>query len=70
MSMEEDRAKLMHLMDHWVEHNRSHEASYAEWAGRAREMGDGAVADLIIGAVERMKEADDLLLEALDELRG
>ena len=40
MTMEEDRAKLMHLIDHWVEHNRSHEAGYSEWAGKAHAMGD------------------------------
>jgi hypothetical protein len=57
------------LMDHWVEHNRSHEASYTEWAQRTKEMGEEAAADLIMQAVDKMKEADGLLLGALDSLR-
>ena len=65
MTDEEDRAKLERLLDHWVEHNRSHEASYSEWATRAREMGDVATADLIEEAVRLMGEADELLLRAL-----
>lgn len=65
---EEDRAKLRHLIGHWVEHNRSHEASYSEWASKAREMGDVATADLIEEAVNLMKEADELLLHALAEM--
>lgn len=69
MGNEEDRAKLEHLIDHWVEHNRSHEASYREWAGRARGMGDAGVADLIDEAVGLMEQADDLLLRALAEMR-
>jgi nickel/cobalt exporter len=70
MTMEEDRAKLMHLIDHWVEHNRSHEASYSEWAGKAHAMGDDAAGELIMLAVGRMQEADDLLTEALNRMRA
>ena len=68
MSHEEDRAKLLHLIGHWVEHNRAHAEGYTEWAGKARDMGEDAAADLILQAVERMEEADGLLLRALGEL--
>jgi hypothetical protein len=64
----EDLAKLRHLVGHWIEHNRSHEASYMEWAERVREMGYGAVAEFIEMAVEQMEEADAMLAEALAEL--
>ena len=66
----EDRAKLEHLIDHWVEHNRSHEASYSEWAERAKGMGEERTSELIEEAVACMKEADILLLEALTSLKG
>ena len=64
----EDLAKLKHLVGHWIEHNRSHEASYTEWAGRAREMGNGTAAEFIEMAVEQMEEADAMLAEALKHL--
>jgi hypothetical protein len=70
MTADEDRAKLMHLIDHWIEHNRSHEAGYTEWAGKARAMGDEAASDLIMLAVGRMQEADDLLTQALNSMRA
>ncbi len=64
----EDLAKLVHLVGHWIEHNKSHEASYAEWAERAREMGYGTAAEFIEMAIEQMEEADEMLAEALDAL--
>ena len=68
MGKEEDMAKLKHLMHHWVEHNKSHEASYTEWAARARDSGNGAAAEFIEMAVEQMEEADELLINALEHL--
>ncbi|MCJ2539796.1 MAG: hypothetical protein LN414_00840, partial [Candidatus Thermoplasmatota archaeon] len=65
MGKEEDMAKLKHLVHHWVEHNKSHEASYTEWAARARDAGNGAAAEFIEMAVEQMEEADAMLEEAL-----
>ena len=69
VTMEEDRKKLKHLIGHWVEHNRSHEASYSEWAVKARRMGDEPSAELIDEAVNLMKDADALLLRALAKLQ-
>ncbi len=69
LTMEEDREKLKRLISHWVEHNRSHEAGYSEWAVKAREMGDVPSAELIDEAVKLMKDADALLLNALAELQ-
>ena len=68
MGEAEDMAKLKHLVHHWVEHNKSHEASYTEWAARARDSGRGAAAEFIEMAVEQMEEADELLLNALEHL--
>ena len=69
MTVEEDRAKLKHLIHHWVEHNRSHEASYTEWAERAREMEEAEAADLIEIAVEQMQKADKFLQMALEAMK-
>ncbi|MCK4970588.1 MAG: hypothetical protein KAS77_08680, partial [Thermoplasmata archaeon] len=62
MTVDEDREKLKRLIGHWVEHNRSHEASYSGWAEKAREMGDEPSAEFIDEAVKLMKDADALLL--------
>jgi hypothetical protein len=70
MSQEEDRAKLIHLIGHWVEHNKAHAEGYTEWAAKARGMGEEAAADLIMQAVGAMEEADHLLLMALQVLQG
>ncbi len=64
----EDLAKLKHLVGHWIEHNKSHEASYLEWAERAREMGYGTAAEFIEMAIEQMEEADAMLAEAREAL--
>jgi len=56
MGKEEDMAKLKHLVHHWVEHNKSHEASYTEWAARARDSGNGAAAEFIEMAARRFKD--------------
>lgn len=68
MNVDEDREKLKHLLGHWIEHNRSHETSYTEWAERAKNMGEGQVAELIEMAVEQMQEADEFLLNARAEM--
>jgi hypothetical protein len=70
MGEAEDMAKLKHLVQHWVEHNRSHEASYTEWAERARQFGENTAAEFIEMAVEQMKEADGMLEEALASLKS
>lgn len=70
MGNDEDRAKLTHLVGHWIEHNRSHEASYTEWAQRARAFGENTTAEFIDMAVEHMKEADAMMAEALAALKG
>jgi hypothetical protein len=60
----EDLAKLKHLVGHWIEHNKSHEASYLEWASRARDLGEPTTAEFLEMAVEQMEEADAMLAEA------
>lgn len=69
MTVDENREKLKHLIGHWVDHNRSHEASYIEWAEKARAMGEGQVAEYIEMAVEQMREADEFLISAKAEMK-
>lgn len=69
MTVDEDREKLKHLIGHWVDHNRSHEASYSEWAEKAKAMGEGQVAEYIEMAVKQMQEADEFLISARAEMK-
>ena len=59
--------KLKYLLEHWIEHNREHNAKYIEWAERIRDERPD-VAELIIKAVEKFKEGEKLLEEAYNKL--
>jgi hypothetical protein len=69
MTVDENREKLKHLIGHWIDHNRFHEASYIEWAEKAKAMGEGKVAEYIEMAVEQMREADEFLISAKAEMK-
>lgn len=52
------------LLSHWVEHNTSHEESFVEWIDKAKTIGKAETAEYINKAVEFMKKADEMLVEA------
>jgi len=66
----DDLAKLRILLPHWIEHNEEHAASLQEWAGRARELGLGAVAEQIEAAVQQMMACQEALAAALENLQN
>lgn len=37
--------KMEKLLDHWIQHNADHAATYREWAARAEENGNGPLAE-------------------------
>lgn len=59
-----DEKTLRVLLAHWINHNKSHEDSFEEWSKKAKMMGKEEVSDYIKKAVDLMKEADNMLLEA------
>ena len=59
----EDIEKLKHLLEHWIEHNAEHTAKYKEWAEKVREERPD-VSDMLLKAVERFEEGEELLREA------
>lgn len=59
---EEETLKI--LLDHWVEHNESHEEGFKEWVQKAKAMGKLETAEFIHKAVEFMQKADEMLREA------
>ena len=59
-----DEKTLKILLLHWVNHNESHEEGFREWVDKARAIGKEDTADSIEKAIEYMKKANEMLIEA------
>ena len=59
-----DEKTLNILLLHWVNHNESHEEGFREWVDKARAIGKEKTAENIEKAIEYMKKANEMLLEA------
>lgn len=57
-------AKLVKLLDHWVQHNDHHAEDYRKWARDARAHGHPEVADLLASAAELTDRISDRFREA------
>ncbi|MHC1579147.1 MAG: hypothetical protein ACXQTZ_00580 [Candidatus Alkanophagales archaeon] len=69
MAEEEVLLKRLRIkLDHWIEHNREHEASFMREAASARDAGLEGVAELIEEAAKKMREATQCLTDALNML--
>lgn len=62
--------KLRVLLPHWIDHNSGHEAECLKWVEIAKDEGQESVAQHIAAAVNKMKEANELLEKALHEAGG
>lgn len=65
-----DAEKLPILLEHWIEHNASHEAEFAKWAGRAVAAGLDDAGNDITAAAAALREAAGRLESALARLRA
>lgn len=66
--MELDKAKLEHLIGHWIEHNDSHSTSFSDWAAKIEAAGYSDVAEDIKMAAAKMNECSELLKSAKTKL--
>jgi len=64
----DEKAKLKTLLNYWIEHNQEHSEEFKEWAGKARQMGEGKVADEILQAVGNMDKVTEILSRTLKRL--
>jgi hypothetical protein len=64
-----DAEKLPVLLEHWIEHNASHEEEFRKWVQRAEAAGLSEVAGRISSAAEHVQEATESLRKALTRLR-
>jgi hypothetical protein len=59
-----DEKTLKILLVHWVNHNESHEEGFREWVDKAKSIGKEETANYIEKAIEYMKKANEMLIEA------
>ncbi len=59
--------KLKHLLQHWIEHSIEHTNKYEEWAEKI-ENEKPEVAECLKKAVEKFREGEEFLREALHKL--
>jgi len=52
------------LLAHWIEHNKSHEENFREWAVKSEKLGKAKVSEMISKAADSLKAASCFLLEA------
>ena len=57
--------KLRMLLPHWIEHNAEHAAEFKRWADQA-----GPAQEALLDAEGLIREANNLLQTALDQLGG
>ena len=67
--MNEDKERLRHLLEHWVEHNKSHRESFKDWLTKSEKMGLNSVAKKLKEAVDANDEVIKSLQRALKEIK-
>ena len=56
--------KLTMLLNHWIDHNDSHQTDYKKWAAQAREEGHEEVVEKILEAMQQFQEGNQRLRQA------
>jgi uncharacterized protein YukE len=61
----DQKKKLSVVIEHWIEHNESHQGEYKKWALTAGELGLALVKTEIEEAMEKISQANQHLSKAL-----
>jgi hypothetical protein len=61
----DDVQKLSVMIEHWLEHNKTHLGEYRKWSQRAAELGLEQVKTEIENAIEMISRSDSYLEKAL-----
>ncbi|MCD6430449.1 MAG: hypothetical protein J7L57_04430 [Deltaproteobacteria bacterium] len=56
--------KLTMLLNHWIDHNDSHQTDYKKWAAQAKEEGHEEVVGKILEAMQLFQEGNQRLRQA------
>lgn len=65
----DQKKKLSVVIEHWIEHNESHQGEYQKWAQTAGELGLDSVKAEIEEAMEKISQANQHLTKALKVLQ-
>ncbi len=60
--------KLMKMLPHWIEHNKSHCEEFTKWADIIKNTGDKNTAKLLYKAIDGLTGADKALTKILEKL--
>ncbi len=63
MMLEDEKRRLIILINHWIEHNRAHTGSYLD---KAKEL----EAEGLVKASKHLRAASDLVLKANEEFEA
>ena len=66
----DERAKLMTLLNYWIEHNKEHSQEFKEWVGKAKALGEAEAGADMLQAAQEMDKASEILSQALRRLEG
>ncbi|HHW01499.1 MAG TPA: hypothetical protein GXX35_01555 [Thermoanaerobacterales bacterium] len=61
---DKDIETLRILLAHWIEHNKSHEENFRQWAHKSEKLGKAKVSEMISKAADSLNAASSFLLEA------
>jgi hypothetical protein len=61
----DQKKKLSVVIEHWIEHNESHQGEYKKWAQAAGELGFDSVKAEIEEAMGKISQANQHLTKAL-----
>lgn len=64
----DQKKKLSVVIEHWIEHNESHQGEYKKWALTAGELGLDSVKTEIEEAMGKISQANQHLAKALKTL--
>ena len=62
---QEDRNKLIMMLQYWIEHNKEHSDEFASWAETARALGEEAASREMLAAAGEVGSANQSLSRAL-----
>ncbi len=65
-----ERAKLLTLLNYWIEHSQEHSQEFKDWADKLKGLGETATGEELRQAAGEMDKAGESLSQALRRLEA